>query len=452
MVCKGYPMDHSKPKEVLLVDNSPIILKLLSHTLEAQGHHVITAENGLQALQVLEEFRPDVIITDLIMPKIGGDLLCQVIRSRPEFSEVLLIILSAVAAEEQLDYRALGADACVAKGPGKIMCEHILSVLQQGRRPDAVEPEGIIGLDGVDKREITSELLSAKHHFEVTLEFMTDGFVELTLAGQILYVNSRTAEMFQQAREVLISSSFVSHFRREFRARLNRCLKRLGATPVELGEEEFIELHGARVQLKFIRVIEPAQQSIIVMIRDITKRKQLEKQIRDHLHNLEQNITLRTREYLKINAMLQEEIREHAAVHEELADTIQQLEAVFEASDQLVAVLDEEMRIIRVNSSLAKYYGEAAGSFAGRSCEKLTDNASLGADQQVHMQCAAENRQVSRLIPSFYRGRTMVVTGVPINDERGMRCGYVLLLRDSIPSNEEKPENSGDRKTVAARI
>jgi PAS domain S-box-containing protein len=433
-------MEEDKPKQLLLVDNSPVILKLLSHTLERQGYLVKTAGDGLAALQVLENLRPDVIITDLIMPKIGGDLLCRIIRSRPEFDEVLLVVLTAVAAEEQLDYVALGADACVAKGPAKVTCDHILSLVQRTRKNCSVE-SGVIGLEGVNKREITSELLSAKHHFEVTLEFMTDGFVELTTSGKILYVNNRTAEFFQQAKEFLISSDFVSHFHREFRSRLNKCLKRLADDPLEIGEDELIELQGARVLLKFVRVTEPNQQSIIVVIRDISKRKHLESQIRDHLHNLEQNITLRTKEYLKINAVLQEEIREYATINEDLAVRIQQLEAVFEASDQLVAILDEEMRIVRVNNAMAARYDRAAKAFVGLNASVLSDADIKDPGLQVHMIAATENRKVSRLIPNFYRQRSMHVTSGPINDERGLRCGYVLMLRDPNPSNGENSEN-----------
>ena len=75
-------------KKVLVVDNHPAILRSIARLLEKEGHQVLTAENGLLALDILKKEIPDVIITDLIMPNIDGATLCQVIRSMPQFKEI----------------------------------------------------------------------------------------------------------------------------------------------------------------------------------------------------------------------------------------------------------------------------------------------------------------------------------------------------------------------------
>ena len=102
-----------------MVDNHPFIVKLLSNLLEKEGYEVQTAKSGMAALCLLETFVPDVMITDLIMHRISGDKLCQIVRHLPETRDIYIIILSGIAAEEKTDYRSYGADACIAKGPFK---------------------------------------------------------------------------------------------------------------------------------------------------------------------------------------------------------------------------------------------------------------------------------------------------------------------------------------------
>ena len=104
-------------KKILVVDNDQLILKFMNDILTKEGHQVITAEDCLSALDILKSYTPDVIFTDLVMPNIGGKKLCEIIRGTEELKDTFLIILSAVAAEEEADIAEMSADACIAKGP-----------------------------------------------------------------------------------------------------------------------------------------------------------------------------------------------------------------------------------------------------------------------------------------------------------------------------------------------
>ena len=83
-------------KKVLVVDNNPVLLKAMSAILAREGCEVETAGNGLNALEVLETFTPDIVFTDLVMPLIGGDQLCRIIRSNPKLAGVFLVAGLAV--------------------------------------------------------------------------------------------------------------------------------------------------------------------------------------------------------------------------------------------------------------------------------------------------------------------------------------------------------------------
>lgn len=98
---------------ILVVDDEPQITRVLKTTLSAQGYGTRTASDGEQALQVMESWAPDLIITDLRMPNIDGLELCRRIRKD---SRVPIIVLS-VKGEESIKVEALdaGADDYITK-------------------------------------------------------------------------------------------------------------------------------------------------------------------------------------------------------------------------------------------------------------------------------------------------------------------------------------------------
>ena len=104
-------------KKILVVDDNRVLLKFLTNLLEKQGHEVRTAEDGFSALSILAEFIPEILFVDLIMPKIAGDKLCQLARKMEGMADCYIVVVSAAVAELDIDYAAIGADTCIAKGP-----------------------------------------------------------------------------------------------------------------------------------------------------------------------------------------------------------------------------------------------------------------------------------------------------------------------------------------------
>jgi two-component system, OmpR family, KDP operon response regulator KdpE len=100
-------------QRILVVDDERQITRVLTRGLNANGYDVHVANDGELALQTLRDWPPDLIITDLAMPNVGGLELCRKVR---QFSEVPIIVLS-VKGEEQSKIAALdaGADDYVTK-------------------------------------------------------------------------------------------------------------------------------------------------------------------------------------------------------------------------------------------------------------------------------------------------------------------------------------------------
>ena len=101
---------------VLLVEDEPAQREVLSYNLNAEGFEVITADNGEDALMLVEESAPDLILLDWMMPHVSGIEVCRRLRARPETRGIPIIMLSA-RSEEMDKVRGLetGADDYVIK-------------------------------------------------------------------------------------------------------------------------------------------------------------------------------------------------------------------------------------------------------------------------------------------------------------------------------------------------
>ncbi|MBT4512649.1 MAG: response regulator transcription factor [Chloroflexi bacterium] len=100
-------------QKILVVDDEKLILKFLRANLETRGFEVITAEDGETGLRLVGEVSPDLVILDIMMPKMNGIEACQRIR---EQSDVPIIMLSARGtSEDKIDLLNLGADDYITK-------------------------------------------------------------------------------------------------------------------------------------------------------------------------------------------------------------------------------------------------------------------------------------------------------------------------------------------------
>jgi two-component system alkaline phosphatase synthesis response regulator PhoP len=81
--------------KILLVDDEPDIIELLSYNFRKKGFDVNSAINGIEGLTTLETYHPDVIIIDIMMPGMNGIEMCKQLRTIEEYKETRVIFLSA---------------------------------------------------------------------------------------------------------------------------------------------------------------------------------------------------------------------------------------------------------------------------------------------------------------------------------------------------------------------
>lgn len=84
-------------ERLLIVEDSATQREMLRHTLVSRGHEVLAAVDGVEALKRLPEFKPTVVITDILMPNMDGYALCRAIKADPQFSRLPVILLTSLS-------------------------------------------------------------------------------------------------------------------------------------------------------------------------------------------------------------------------------------------------------------------------------------------------------------------------------------------------------------------
>jgi PAS domain S-box-containing protein len=272
-------MRGMKKKKILVVDNHPIILEYMSKFLSKAGYEVRTSEDGLHALDLLESYSPDIIFVDLIMPNIDGKKLCHIIRAMPEMKDTYLIILSAAAAEEQIDFRAIGANACIAKGPLDKMGQYVSAALhdaEHGRTRDA--QERIFGVENLYSRQITKELLSIWKHYEVVLGSLSEGILEITPGGRIVFANPTAIALTGIPEERLLASSVLGLFNPRDKDLVREMIDRVTAEAIVVAVDSPVKLNDRDFMIKILPIRDDMKRTLIMVLDDVSERKQIEAQ------------------------------------------------------------------------------------------------------------------------------------------------------------------------------
>ncbi len=101
---------------ILIVEDNPVVRMLAEHHLESGGHTVMTAADGIEALQLVSVMRPDLILSDIDMPRLDGLGLLKVLRENPELASIPVIFLTMYDDMETFRLtREMGADDYVNK-------------------------------------------------------------------------------------------------------------------------------------------------------------------------------------------------------------------------------------------------------------------------------------------------------------------------------------------------
>jgi two-component system alkaline phosphatase synthesis response regulator PhoP len=109
-------MSSTPKQKILIVDDEPDILELIEYNLKKEGYQVFLAHNGQEGVAEAKKILPDLIILDIMMPKMDGIEACRIMRTMPEFKNTFMVFLTARSEEySEIAGFNVGADDYIAK-------------------------------------------------------------------------------------------------------------------------------------------------------------------------------------------------------------------------------------------------------------------------------------------------------------------------------------------------
>ncbi|MDZ4764946.1 MAG: response regulator transcription factor [Chloroflexota bacterium] len=133
-------------KRILVVDDEPRMIGMIRRNLELEGHQIVEAHNGLEALDVVRTRLPDLVLLDVMMPELDGFETLKMLR---EFSNIPIIMLTAKSEENDVVYGLeLGADDYIPKPFGmRELSSRIKAVMRRTDMPSSTPDQAILRVD-----------------------------------------------------------------------------------------------------------------------------------------------------------------------------------------------------------------------------------------------------------------------------------------------------------------
>jgi two-component system cell cycle response regulator DivK len=107
--------DLDNVSTVLLIDDSKFLRRANELSLGKAGHQIVTASDGEEGLRLAREKKPDVIVLDMMLPKLGGADLLQILKGDPLTAKIPVIVLSSLPQKNELKLMGAGAAAYLEK-------------------------------------------------------------------------------------------------------------------------------------------------------------------------------------------------------------------------------------------------------------------------------------------------------------------------------------------------
>jgi two-component system alkaline phosphatase synthesis response regulator PhoP len=208
-----------KPQKILIADDEPDIVEIVSYNLRKEGFEVYTAADGNEALQQARQHHPDLIILDIMMPGKTGVEVCQILRTQPEFAQTLIIFLTAVS-DETVQIKGLesGADDYVAKPVSPKVLTSKVNALFRRIRKEAVENKKIVlGDFAIDPASYlvtigNREISLAKKEFELL-------YLLASRPGRVMLRNEILSQVW--GSEVIVGDRTIDVHIRKIRQKLD---------------------------------------------------------------------------------------------------------------------------------------------------------------------------------------------------------------------------------------
>ncbi|WP_309731480.1 GAF domain-containing protein [Chamaesiphon sp. OTE_75_metabat_556] len=335
------PPSIDRPR-IILADDDADTCDYLRQLL-SQSYQVEIAVDGVEAMAAIDRQMPDLVLTDVLMPKLDGLELLRSIRANPATQDLPVILLSGYAKEEsRIAGLETGADDYIIKpfSPRELVA-----------RVDATLKLARIRLSARDReRALQQETDTAKANLDRIVANINNGFATFDRQWRYTYANNRLLEIFELPREKVLGKQawevFPHQVGIEFFDLLNRAM-------TERVEAQF-EYYYAQVDCWVEHRVYPTDDGLAILMADVSERKRAE------LLSIEQTKLLEL-----AAAELRESEIEYHTLFESIDEGFCMVEMRFDAQEQPV-----DYRFVQVNPSFFSLTGLPADA-VGRTAREL---------------------------------------------------------------------------------
>ena len=409
-----------KPKQVLVVDDEEEILKVLRKYMKALGHEVVTARNGIEALDKLTSDIKLVLI-DVKMPDMDGIEVTRQIKNDPQYHDLPIIIVTGHSThEDRLRAVEAGADDFIAKpldfNEIRLRTD---SLLQKKEAQDALKQHQSELEETVLKR--TAELRESEERFRIVSEITSDFAYayriepdgELILDWVTGSLERQTGFNSEEIEQKGGLESFIH--------------------PDDLNENsrKFQTLMSGETTVIDYRILRKDDE--IRWMRDFGRPEYDEKLGRvTHIYGAVKNITKRKR------------------AEEELKKKQEELEIIINSIRAIIFYKDREGRFIRVNKALAELTGIPMENWIGKTVYDLSlETAETYTKDDAEVMTSGKAKLgIVEPLESLDGIRTVLTDKIPIKDENGKVTGLIGLTIDITDRKQAEEELERSREQL----
>ena len=162
------------PGKILVVDDEPDIVEFITYNLKNKGYLVASARDGVEAIRKAKDFKPNLILLDMMMPNKDGIETIKELRTMPEFDDTAIIFLTALSDEKyEIEGLKTGADDFIAKPiKPELLATRIGSALRRFRKEEDQDQKQTFGDLEINKTKFSvtykgEDIVLAKKEFEL---------------------------------------------------------------------------------------------------------------------------------------------------------------------------------------------------------------------------------------------------------------------------------------------
>jgi PAS domain S-box-containing protein len=253
-------MKHEGENIVLVVNDNPDQLELMSVLLRTAGYRVLTADDGRAGFEVAQRERPDLVISDVLMPRASGIELCQWIRADVELRETPILLVSALRKDTASAVEGLKAGA-------------------DDYFEAPYDPMRLIALMArlVERKHSNDALRESENKYRMLIDQASDGIFIFDSQGAFVEVNAKACEMLGYQEEELLGLNL-----KDFISEEDLILSPIRFDELQEGKSVLSERRLRRQDGRLIPVESSAKMladgNIQAIMRDITERKRAEEE------------------------------------------------------------------------------------------------------------------------------------------------------------------------------